>query len=41
MICGLGKTDVRLSISTQLSSITTVSNIVVFNHYATTAHESS
>ena len=35
------KTDVQLSISTQLCSITTISNTGVSNHYASTAHEPS
>ena len=39
--CGLGKVDVRLSISTSLFSITTISNTGVFNHYASTAYEPS
>ena len=35
----LGKTDVRLSIWTQLSSFTTISNPGAFNHYASSAYE--
>ena len=37
----MGKTYVRLSISTQLFSIATISSIGTFNHYVTTAHEPS
>ena len=36
---GLGKTDVRPSISTQLSSFTTVSNPGTINHYARSVYE--
>ena len=39
IICGLGKAHVRLSIWTQLCSITTISNTGAFNYYASTAHE--
>ena len=35
----VGKTDVRLSIWTQLSSFTTVLNPGAFNHYASSAYE--
>ena len=34
-----GETDVRVSISTQLCSITTISNPGAFNHYASSAYE--
>ena len=37
----MGKTNVRLSILTQLRSTMTISNTDVFNHYASTAHEPS
>ena len=39
MICGFDKTDVQLSISTQLSSFTTISNPGAFNHYVSSAYE--
>ena len=38
-MCGLGKTNVRLSIWTQFSSTTAISNPSSFNHYASSANE--
>ena len=35
----MGKIDIRLSVSTQLSSFTTISNPGAFNHYASSAYE--
>ena len=37
--CGLGKTNVRLSVWTQLNSFTTISNPGALNHYASSACE--